>query len=605
MHLQINFEGGRKKMIKPFTVYGNNIGNYDHTQQLAEINYNVCQGNLLLQDYRNYVAKRLDEATCKKKKSCLSRMISMTNAGEIMLTEYFDNNSIKSEPFILNIRGGWKIFRVKFEKTKQEKEYFEIFFEISQKRIFGKIAKNTAEGLYRYFICEGIIFNNKIAEGTIKKVLFQTFGPQIENCSIEHKIPELAGWNFGYFMHALNNPFTKGNDIPKLPVLQKEFVIVNDIKRIEKYLESLRGIRQWKNRVILLLIPFLGILSSIFNEVEIEKVCFNFVCLNVENSRFLTRLFQIFNRSTCELINLDRTDKEIRTKLLQSNDEVVMLDAISENGTAYQKKKVEGNIKRIVEKICFHGSSAFDMQREISAQLVIFNNSVLIHSKVFNLFVDDDFFCDRLDIEIALREKSLEAFFTGFIRFVEGNMDETRRKIRKLERLLPVDINEKSIVMAWEILRWFCIAEGIDLENMIQLPNKIDFTDFFAEEFEPDDLMESFVKIVRREIKHWKISMKTQKIDSNYVGNSCFYDLEYLYIPTKIFDRMLGSNGYLQQKPKILSELRNRKGLKTNVEGMSCRLQINQQRFEVYIFKIEIFNKPGFPDIISLGKEAE
>lgn len=590
-------------MIKPFSVYEQAIANTNYSAQLSEINHNVCQGNDLMKNYVKYVDIRLDDVIRKKKKSCLSHMIAIGNNGEILLVYVYDDNSTNAEVLFLNYFGKWKISRLVFEKTEQKKEYFVIFFETVKKAIFGEITKITPDRLNSYFIRAGVRFNSKIAENIRKKALFETFGPQIKECISEYKIPELAGWYNHNFMHAANCPFRNEVDLPKLPIMKKIFSIVDDFERAKKYIESIIGIRQYKNRIAVLIVPLMGILSSLLLEEKVNRVNFNFVCLNTQNSRFLVRLFQIFNRSLTEVINLEISDKEIKNKLLQINDEVVVIDMINDNGTAYQKKKKENNAYKIIEKMSMYETTDFNIRRQINAVLVILNHTVIEFQTVLNLFVDDEFYCDKFKIEDALKEQYLEAFFTVFIMFIQQNMQETKRKIRNLKRQYAVDTKVEAIAMTWELLEWFCSAEGIDLKMTLQLPNKINFIEIFAEEFE--GLEEAFVKIVRGEIKHWKVIQKNKKVNADIVSASCFYDDEYLYIPTKIFDRMIGKNGYLPKKFEILSMLKDKGGLKTNAEGLSCRLQVDGQRFETYKFKIQIFNKLGFPDIIDLGKETE
>lgn len=285
------------------------------------------------------------------------------------------------------------------------------------------------------------------------------------------------------------------------------------------------------------------------------------------------------------------------------NDEVVMIDIMNDCGTAYQKKKSERAAQKITEKLTLYGNTAFNIQREVNSTLVILNHTIMEFPNVLNIFVDDEFFCEKSKIEDAVREKYIDAFFTEFVRFIQENINETRRKIQKMKYENSDNKKLESIVIAWEIFTWFCDSEGIDLEMILQLPHRINFNEIYSEEFDSGDLMEAFVKIVRSEIKHWKVIEKNRKVDADFVRISCFYDDEYLYLPTKIFDRMLGKNGYLPKKFEILSLLKDMEALKTNADGLSCRLQINGQRFEAYKFKRDMFEKPGFADVITLGKE--
>lgn len=592
-------------LIKPFDIFGEKAPRNNYAPQLQQINNNICQGNALMQNYANYIDTRLNEAMQKKKKKCISHMIVTTNMGEIKFAYIYDDKTADLYPYIYNYYGNWRVFRLKFKKTEQKKEYFAIQFETMQQLIFGEIKKYSVEGLYTHFVGAEVKFNSDIAEGIRKKTLFETFEPLIKNCIDEYKIPELAGWYNNDFLFASIYPYRNMSDLPKLPIMEKEFNIVSYPNGAIKYIKSILEISQYKHRIIVLLIPLIGILSSFFASEGIEKMAFNFVCLNKKYSLFLPKLFQVFNRNLSEVFCLDSSEKEIREKLMGCNDEVVMIDIMNDCGTAYQKKKSERAAQKITEKMTFYGNTAFNIQREVNSTLIILNHTIMKFPTVLNLFVDDDFFCEKSKIEDAVKEKYIDAFFTEFVRFIQENINETRRKIQKMKYENSDNKKLESIVIAWEIFTWFCDSEGIDLEMILQLPHKINFNEIYAEEFESGDLMEAFVKIVRSEIKQWKVIQKNRKVDADFVSISCFYDDEYLYLPTKIFDRMLGKNGYLPKKFNILSALKEKEILKTNVEGLSCRFQVNGQRFETYKFRISFFNKPGYPDIISLGKEEK
>lgn len=280
-----------KQVIKPFYFNDEKSPNRDYTTQLMQINNNVCQGNALMQNYANYIDARLDEAMQKKKKKCISHMIATANDGEIKLVYVYDDNTATDKTLILNHFGNWKIFRLVFEKTEQEKDYFVIFLGSREKPIFGEVKKCTAEGLNSYFTCAEVKFNADVTEGIRKKALFETFGAQILNCIYEYKIPELAGWNGNDFVDAHNYYFRKVPNLPKLPVMKKKFHFVHNPMGAKKYIESTLEIRQYRHRIIALLIPLIGILSSFYVVEEIKKNAFNFVCLNKKISLFLPKLF--------------------------------------------------------------------------------------------------------------------------------------------------------------------------------------------------------------------------------------------------------------------------------------------------------------------------
>ena len=149
------------------------------------------------------------------------------------------------------------------------------------------------------------------------------------------------------------------------------------------------------------------------------------------------------------------------------NDEVVMIDIMNDCGTAYQKKKSERAAQKITEKLTLYGNTAFNIQREVNSTLVILNHTIMEFPNVLNIFVDDEFFCEKSKIEDAVREKYIDAFFTEFVRFIQENINETRRKIQKMKYENSDNKKLESIVIAWEIFTWFCDSEGFEVRLSI------------------------------------------------------------------------------------------------------------------------------------------
>lgn len=86
--------------------------------------------------------------------------------------------------------------------------------------------------------------------------------------------------------------------------------------------------------------------------------------------------------------------------------------------------------------------------------------------------------------------------------------------------------------------------------------------------------------------------------------NRISYDSDYLWLPRKVFDRILEGTAIERQKNQILMIAKKKRLLFTDAEGLSKRLNIGGG-IETYKFRRDTFNSPGLTDIVALGKENE
>ena len=117
----------------------------------------------------------------------------------------------------------------------------------------------------------------------------------------------------------------------------------------------------------------------------------------------------------------------------------------------------------------------------------------------------------------------------------------------------------------------------------------------------PDDLTDIVKGIIRKEIQHWSVIEKCKQ--QKYVFSACYYDEKFLWIPTKILDRMLAREGMLPYKLNALYEMKKTGNLQTDRTGLSSRVQIGGNRIEAYKFRRSCFSMTGEADIVDLGKE--
>lgn len=594
-------------MQKPFYTGGHEQAQLYQNQailnQVQQINAGVQQNNQALNNYVTEIEKKIQALEKSKRRSLESVFIAVQTNGTVLLVYAYDSGDTEGKVLATNLIGNWKIYRLKFKKTEQKSEKFAIVFPNTSIYIVGNFKKNSGAGLFDYFVKAGVVFNPLLKDKEIKKALFTTFSPLIENCRNVLEIPELAGWYRQKFIHADNYLFDQRSDFPDLPIFEKHFPIAKkEGSTLKDYLHLMCKIKNCRDRIVLIELPIIGMLTSLFVQSGMMPSFYvNLIFLDDTNRDIFVKFTQIFNRDMTEIVRADANDTELRKELLRYNDEVLILDASRENLSQYQKKKIHNNVKRIKEKI-LENSISYGIQQPINVALMILNVSAECGKQALNLFIDKNFFRDADEMDEIYQSPEIDGFIHGFIDFVQTHFDEVVGIIEKFKNL-EIDKRTRSLEAAFEILTYYSKSVGIDLIQEAQLPKNIDFEVFFDDIFDTEDLLEIFKRIVRKEIGHFTLFEKGK-------GNSekkmaCFFNTDNLWIHPQILDRILGKNGILPLKLQILSRAKESGALKTDGEGLTRRLQIYGSRSEFYQFSKDFFNEFGMTDIIDLGKEDE
>lgn len=578
--------------------YGNQVNQnlYQMTQVIRENNAK-CE-----QQYRE-LEKKVNAVGRKKRRMCVERQMVTKPSGEIVVCEVFDDDSQEIKPFIGNAMGTWQVNLIWLKTVDNPAEKYLITFSGSNIWIIGNRKKLTGSKLREAFIKAGVNFYPSFSKNIMEDVLFQTFAPLIENCNSKIEFQELAGWNQGKYVFWERLQYPVRTDFPKLPIQEKHFLqIGNGKEKLLKFCVLYAQIKRWEDRLYLLEIQILGLLASIFHE---EKVPLNFflnlVFLENIPEVFVVRLLQIFNRDTFHGLRGDANEKELHCWLNGSNDEVVIVDA-NVAGNDYRKKKAETNVEAVAKKICQKGNSLLGIDRDITASLVILNHQSMCLPGCVNIMVSKEFVKSTDTVENLLDDFVVEAFLSEFICFAEYNLQNIRYLIRQ-ENAKNIKNEQKLLQAAFQILKSFGEAQGIDFAQELKLPWQIDFSDLVEEVLSKEDMKKQCIQAIRKDMQHWQIIKKGYGIE--FVGNACYYDETKIWIPTKIFDRMLGRNGLLPYKMKFLAAVKEERGLCTDAEGLSTRLQIGQKRVEAYAFLRDTFDLSGALDIVYLGKEGQ
>lgn len=590
--------------MQPFiTQYSNAESKADWRNQqvmqgIESVNWSIQQGNELMEQYVQSTEKRLQAVERKKRRKRVQDSICVTQDGKIIIVEMYDTGEQIVEPFIINITGRWDVYRIKFVKTKIREQYFIISFPLSDMYIIGKNSQNSEKGLYDYFVKGGIKFNSRLSKSRIMTVLFQSFGPEIENCTKTLCLPELAGWTNRRFMTSEKFPLCTRQDFPNLPILEKHFNPFASMENIEEYLRMIFTISRWENRILMMEIPVWGMMASIFAEEKLKiNFCVNMIFLQMQNKWDFSQFVQIFNRDVSEIIEADMNEKKLAEKLSACNDEVIILDACTLLENSYKRRKIRENTEKVKQKVCGGENSLLGIEREIYCSLLIFSEQIQLNNAI-NVFVDEDFWKKPNEFQEILREKPIESFIACFIQFAENNLHEVHTIIKNNYIQTPNKC-EAILQATWEILQKFWESRGIILGEYLQIPPQIEWS-IFSRKIREEDLIRIFIEAVRDDIKYWKTIEKNR--NRKYESRSIYYCAEWIMIPNEVFDRILGRHGLLGNKLYILYELKQRGDLRCNQEGLSQRIQIDMQRKEFYCLKRALFKKIGAPDIIDLGR---
>ncbi len=190
--------------------------------------------NNSVQSYSEQMEKRFQYIERKKRRSCTQKYLSQGSGGEIVLLEQYDDGTVEAKRFFENVSGTWNVLRIKFAFTEEMSSNYAIIFS-NGCWIIGDIKKVTETMLYRSFIKAGIRFDARNTEVCIKKVLYETYAPELANCQNTVTIPELAGWYNHKFLHADSTGMICPKDILEIPIYEKHFIFMNKEGSNPKY----------------------------------------------------------------------------------------------------------------------------------------------------------------------------------------------------------------------------------------------------------------------------------------------------------------------------------------------------------------------------------
>ncbi len=594
-------------MLKPFITDQSSISDVVNfytnqtNQYLCQMTQVINNNNIKCEQRYRELEKRVNAVGRKKRRSCTERRLVTDVSGEILLRTVYDDGFQEINAFVKNLSGMWKVNLIDLQTIDEPYEKYIITFPMTKIWVIGSRRHLSGNKLREAFIKAGVQFYPSISKSTIEDVLFQTFAPLIENCCSTIVFQELAGWHQNEFLYQEKLMYPRRMDLPKMPIQDKHFLTIsNSREKVRGFFSLYRKIKKWEDRLYLLEIQILGIMASIFYEEGLTINFFlNLVFLENVPETILIKMLQIFNRNTFQGLRGDANEREIRDWLKGCNDEVIMVDA-NMTESNYKRKKIEMNIAAIARKICQRGNASLGIAKDITASLVIFNNRSMCLPGCINIVLGNESFGNIRELEKLLDDGVVESFLCEFICFAELNLQNIKYLIRQ-ESTKNIKNEQKLLQAAFSIIKSFGDAQGWDIVQELNMPREIDFSNMLMTALSTEDMVGHCIRAIRKDIKHF--TMIKRAYGKEFKGHACYYDETKIWIPTKVFDRLLGRNGLLPYKLDFLAAIKDTGGLCTDAEGLSTRLQIGQKRFEAYAFLRSTFDLPGTVDIVNLGKE--
>lgn len=536
---------------------------------------------------------RMESYTTERKR-LMGRQLVCCSDGTMSVVQIMSDGSQTSIPFITSTIGACVIADLFVDVISPWADYCVLEFESAAIRIVGNKKKFSEKWLYEEFVKCGIRFNPNLSKGFVMRILFETFAQAIENPPRKIVINSKAGWDAGVFRDFANYPL-KTPDYYRLPVYSKSFCRREATEKdYTAYFHELRQITRWEDRVMLLIPLYMGLVASLLNNAGMATCyCWNLVMMEEMPSSQLAGWLQIYNRNNWQVHDADISTKKLNALLMDSKDEVLIMDFRSiPTESSYKIQKKLNLFWKIRNKI---------QLESVPLVFAAISDTVALGSKIFNIFLDKDFFSGDMAEICSGAHNELDAIMADFVRYIEMNFAQINEMLLEKGRSCCGDLTELEVV--WNLLCKFFNERNYSLYEELGIPENFTWN-ALAEmsEWEEEELLELFARKFRRAVEdlYFKEKRYGEEID---VESTILYDTEYLWVPVNIWKRILEETGLDSYKHRILMELKEGSYMKADATGYSKKIHAGNQSHEVYQISKNIFNRPGYSDVTSCGKE--
>lgn len=569
-------------------VRGMTYGGTDNSEvvnSIQQLNQSIYVTSNQVRNDLGELSKKIEMDRRKKRKKATSRQIMQLKSGEIGLVKTYDDNTTEAEPFILNVRGKFKVYRVEIYETRRE-SYYLIYFEECVIGIVGWLDQLKKTRLFEQFVKAGIYFTPRISRNEIANILFESFAPIIIGTKSKLTISSLAGWYNGRFQCQENFLFATEEEVNSFPVYRKRLMNLTQDLNARDYFVKLNEIKSWEDRTMVMIFQASSLIASLLSEWGHPfEYILNIIETREERQKKIPAWFQIFNRDKQDAIKPDISEKKWKQLLKESKDEALIFDfREGEGDSQYDRNKRRQRMQKLIESVS-RGENAMNT-------VITISNSWCASSNVYNVELSDFLNTDDLTIEIV------NVWINKFILFIERNME----MVKKIVIEASFD-KYSSLLCVIKIVQEFWLLHNIDVISTAELPSYIDFVQLMQNgKTEVENLIDKFRRVIRHEITSYYMCRKTDKME---FPSLIRYDEDFIWVPTQILEECLEHGGLSCYKLQILTQLRENSILRTDSQGFTRKLQIAGQRSEYYQFNRRFFTQTGEIDFVYLGKELE
>lgn len=540
----------------------------------------------------------------RRKKVTSSSVMVEEKSGFICLLRSYDNGDRVLIHFITNYPGPMKLYTITDQDFDLSNAYVLIVIGEQLGIILERKKLPIGKYLYTTFLKAGIRFNDQIKDNDIQKALSNYFVSQLQNAH-EYKTNVCSGWyDFSFWVKEsyLNFTFAEGAKTG-FPALQKSIENVSlTPERVSNYFSELRQFTNWRDRIIMLLYPFLGLLFTLLQGYsKCQDFYLNLIAEDDFPSDLVASWFQIYNRDSLSVIEPPQTKKRFNEFLLTICDDVLLLDVRSYNGDdQYSKNKNEAFASRVAHIV--NHRAPLENGKKLRAAVVLLSNKYR-SGNVINLKLPSAVAgIARDEHEQYLDLQCFESILSGLIVYIQNHVETVQQLLRKKR---DMDRRAEVFQTAMDIVEVFFRDEGLSLREELDLPENIDFTAFFAGEEDDDSTaVANFVEHLRGQMGNYIAHPKQP--NAVFDVNSLYYDDEWVYFPRPLLRAMFQNLHRDQFLPQALLALREAGDLWTDAANLTVKkVQLGGVRTNFYVVRRKALNPIGYTDIIALTKEGE
>lgn len=309
---------------------------------------------------------------------------------------------------------------------------------------------------------------------------------------------------------------------------------------------------------------------------------------------------QVFERYKPIIHTTSQTQKEIDKILSRVRDETVVFSADFERHmSAYEQNKMERNVDEVIDVVSGMKILPAPYMRKVTAGGSIFSNYEISDKRVITEYVDDEDFEEAFMNYASWENNDIPGkVFAAFVMYVEENIQEVTKYLQATKSEEPLQIYCVVIKFLVDLFEKY----DISMLKELHLENYISIVSHLNKNQENGDITETFREIMRKEIQKIMTAEKGEvtRVDQQMV----YYNDEFIWIPSELLKQILKKRNLLPARKKLLTKLRERKVLVTDV-GFTKKLMVANQRFETLQIKREFFTRIGEADIVELGKEYD